>query len=160
MLEKSPAAWVAILVLAAISGCAEDGSAPDGGGETDGAQELAGEGGCDQPMTLADFCDRPSTDCGSLESITASYCSPMLSHYDTRLQTNTCGGTTLLVRLGLSGMRYDYDASGQPRSVQSYDDVPYGACKKLAYVYGTSCELSGIPAPACEMPPVDDDAGI
>jgi hypothetical protein len=55
-------------------------------------------------------------------------------------------------------MRFDYDATGKLRSVESYDDIPFGDCMKFEYVYGTACELTGTPKSACGA--VTDDAGM
>jgi hypothetical protein len=60
------------------------------------------------------------------------------------------------MRVGFSGMRFDYDLAGKLQSVASYDDVPYGDCNKNEYVYGTPCELTGTDTPACETAPGDD----
>jgi hypothetical protein len=79
-----------------------------------------------------------------------------MPYYQTRVRPNACGGTSLIMSLGLSGMRFDYDASGKLRSVQSYDDFPFGDCNQNEYVYGTACELIGTEMPACGA----DDAGL
>lgn len=114
---------------------------------------------CAQGLTLDAFCNQPERNCSTplMERI-SSYCSS--SYFLVRVQPNACSGTSLLTRLGNSGMRFDYDGSGELRSVQSYDDVPFGMCNQNKYVYGTPCELTDTPTPPCADTEGPDDAGI
>ena len=110
-------------------------------------------------LAASKLCDR--ADCpGSLETLRASYCKPTPSD-NSSVQANDChAGQTFITTRGLSRMRFDFDGNGKLVAAESQDDVEYGTCELTHYIYGSLCQLTGEPKPACDARMSEGDAGI
>lgn len=111
---------------------------------------------CKEPLTVQRLCSRAEAPCpASAEEVRAQACTNKFIWGS--VHSNSCGGTSVITRIGNSGRTWDFDGTGALIALTSFDDVPFGPCQLNHYVYGKPCQLGQKLADLCGV--ADGDAG-